>query len=189
MVSELLLWPNDILQRSFAAIAFLVATVKRKSLSSNPTTTLSDPVYSSIKSSNYSHEVINLSTPIKTQSETTQKKKLIQAQMHHLKFMFVEHTLSCSRQVVAMHLQFPHAPQELINNRLPCVNPQPRHPYVNTMTSTTDISIVTLAFVDHCHQLWPPLITKTLTRVKNFQQSLSCSVFYVDSDFGRRFFV
>ena len=166
-----------------------IATDKSKSPPSNPTTTLTDPVCSLIKSSNYSFDVIDQTITIKTQPKTAQSK-LTHAPMCHPKFMFVKHVLhvhhapppadTCQRshRHAPTFFHAPHAPKSVLQVSPSVVSTRHHHD-----VSPSDISTMTLSDVDLW--LWSPL----LTEVKNFQLGLSCSVFHVDSDFGFCFFV
>ena len=86
MVLEPLLWPSGIFQHSFAALTFTGSHRQKRVTAITPNHYLSDLVYSSIKSSNHSYDLIDQTSPIKTQPEIV-SKEVPCALTHHHKFL------------------------------------------------------------------------------------------------------
>ena len=81
MVSEPLLWPSGIFMHSSATLAFTGSHCQKRVTVVKPNHYLSNLVYSSIKSSNHNYNMIDQTSPIKTQPKTVPKELSCAAQV------------------------------------------------------------------------------------------------------------
>ena len=163
MVLEPLLWPSGIFWRSSATLAFIGSHRQKRVTAATPNHCLSDLVYSSIKSSNHRYDVIDQTSPIKTQPEIA-PKELPRALTHCPKFL--------------------PAVTRLYTHHYPISRTFTHHSLLRCHVSPSDVSTHHPSVVS-IRWLWPP----PLTVVKNFQNGLSCLVFRIDFDFRLRFFI
>ena len=152
-----------------------------------------DHVHSLIKSLNYSHKLIDQTIPSKTQPKTSWSE-LLRTYMRRQKFLRFKHApyvlpraARTSHMLVLCHHALHAVPRAWFS---PCEAMLALgwwHP-------TTSVYCV----ICLCQQLpsdcWLALLTVEffvdfLTKVKIFQQGLSCSIFCVDSVFGLCFFI
>ena len=139
MVLELLLWPSGIFQHSFAALTFTGSHRQKRVTAITPNHYLSDLVYSSIKSSNHSYDLIDQTSPIKTQPEIV-SKEVPCALTHHHKFLPVVTSAHEPTHVTASLTRLTHFTR-------------PTRPCASHCHATTS-ALVMLTFVDFDRCCW-----------------------------------
>ena len=151
MVSEPWLWPSGIFRHSSVALAFTISHCLKRVNVVTPNHYLSDLVYSSTKSSNHSHDVIDQTTLIKTQPKTV-KKELPHTLTRCPKFLPVTTHATAQSYApshVLMHLT--HLTRHTHPHAILVTSTLVTSAHINPITS----ALVTSASVDFDRHRWP----------------------------------